>query len=100
MWPAPFRTDRRHSVQRAASIYAFSVWGIVRPRHDLSLRVGLVIELGARKSLIYRGIGSRCSRMVEETLHHRGTTLVGRLILASGEATRWHRDPFYPTFWS
>jgi hypothetical protein len=31
--------------------------------------------------------------MVEETLHHRGTTLVRRLILAPGEATRWHRDP-------
>ena len=33
--------------------------------------------------------------MVEETLHHRGTTLVRRLILAPGEATRWHRDPFH-----
>lgn len=32
--------------------------------------------------------------MVDETLHHRGTTLVRRLILAPGEATRWHRDPF------
>ena len=31
--------------------------------------------------------------MVEETLHHRGTTLVRRLILAPGEATRWHTDP-------
>ena len=33
--------------------------------------------------------------MLEETLHHRGTTLVRRLILAPGEATRWHRDPFH-----
>ena len=33
--------------------------------------------------------------MVEETLHHRGTTLVRRQILAPGEATRWHRDPFH-----
>jgi hypothetical protein len=33
--------------------------------------------------------------MVEETLHHRGTTLVRRLLLAPGEATRWHRDPFH-----
>jgi quercetin dioxygenase-like cupin family protein len=33
--------------------------------------------------------------MVEEMLHHRGTTLVRRLILAPGEATRWHRDPFH-----
>ena len=33
--------------------------------------------------------------MVEETLHHRGTTLVRRLMLAPGEATRWHRDPFH-----
>jgi quercetin dioxygenase-like cupin family protein len=33
--------------------------------------------------------------MVEETLHHRGTTVVRRLILAPGEATRWHRDPFH-----
>ena len=32
--------------------------------------------------------------MVEEILHHRGTTLVRRLILAPGEATRWHTDPF------
>jgi len=31
--------------------------------------------------------------MVEETLHRRGTTLVRRLILAPGEATRWHTDP-------
>jgi quercetin dioxygenase-like cupin family protein len=34
------------------------------------------------------------NRMIEETLHHRGTTLVRRLILAPGEATRWHRNPF------
>jgi len=33
--------------------------------------------------------------VVEETLHHRGTTLVRRLLLAPGEATRWHRDPFH-----
>jgi hypothetical protein len=33
--------------------------------------------------------------MVEETLHHRGTTLVRRLLLAPGEAARWHRDPFH-----
>jgi len=33
--------------------------------------------------------------MTEETLHHRGTTLVRRLVLAPGEATRWHRDPFH-----
>lgn len=33
--------------------------------------------------------------MIEETLHHRGTTLVRRLSLAPGEATRWHRDPFH-----
>lgn len=33
--------------------------------------------------------------MVEETLHHRGTTLVRRLRLAPGEATPWHRDPFH-----
>ena len=35
------------------------------------------------------------SRMIEETIHHRGTTLVRRLILAPGEATRWHTDPFH-----
>jgi quercetin dioxygenase-like cupin family protein len=28
-----------------------------------------------------------------ETLHHRGTILVRRLILAPGEATDWHTDP-------
>ena len=33
--------------------------------------------------------------MAEETLHHRGTTLVRRLILSPGEATRWHIDPFH-----
>jgi hypothetical protein len=33
--------------------------------------------------------------MVEETLHRLGTTLVRRLILAPGEATRWHTDPFH-----
>jgi quercetin dioxygenase-like cupin family protein len=33
--------------------------------------------------------------MTEETLHHRGTTLVRRLSLSPGEATRWHRDPFH-----
>ena len=33
--------------------------------------------------------------MIEETLHHRGTTIVRRLVLAPGEATRWHRDPFH-----
>ena len=31
--------------------------------------------------------------MIEETLHHRGTTLVRRLYLEPGEATRWHVDP-------
>ncbi len=31
--------------------------------------------------------------MIEETIHHRGTTLVRRLCLQPGEATRWHRDP-------
>jgi hypothetical protein len=35
------------------------------------------------------------SRVVEETLHHRGTTSVRRLLLAPGEATRWHRDPLH-----
>jgi hypothetical protein len=40
-------------------------------------------------------MGIRSSRVVEETLHHRGTTLVRRLLLAPGEATRWHRDPFH-----
>jgi quercetin dioxygenase-like cupin family protein len=34
-------------------------------------------------------------QMVEETLHHRGTVLVRRLLLEPGEATRWHRDPFH-----
>ena len=33
--------------------------------------------------------------MIEETIHHRGAILVRRLILAPGEATRWHRDPFH-----
>jgi hypothetical protein len=33
--------------------------------------------------------------MIEETLHHRGTTLVRRMMLVPGEATRWHTDPFH-----
>jgi len=33
--------------------------------------------------------------MIEETLHHRGTILVRRMVLEPGEATRWHRDPFH-----
>jgi quercetin dioxygenase-like cupin family protein len=33
--------------------------------------------------------------MLEQTLYHRGTTLVRRLALDPGEATRWHRDPFH-----
>jgi quercetin dioxygenase-like cupin family protein len=33
--------------------------------------------------------------MIEETLHHRGTTLVRRMSLEPGEATSWHVDPFH-----
>lgn len=33
--------------------------------------------------------------MTEETLHHWGTTLVRRMLLEPGEATRWHIDPFH-----
>src|SRR5262245_8228198 len=33
--------------------------------------------------------------MIEEILHHRGTTLVRRMKLEPGEATRWHVDPFH-----
>ena len=33
--------------------------------------------------------------MIEEILHHRGTTLVRRMLLQPGEATRWHVDPFH-----
>ena len=33
--------------------------------------------------------------MIEETIHRRGTTVVRRLLLAPGEAMRWHRDPFH-----
>ena len=33
--------------------------------------------------------------MIEETLHHRGTTLVRRMSLQQGEATGWHVDPFH-----
>ena len=33
--------------------------------------------------------------MIDKTLHRRGTTVVRRLFLAPGEATRWHRDPFH-----
>lgn len=42
-----------------------------------------------------RRMATRSSRVVEETLHHRGTILVRRLLLTSSEATRWHRDPFH-----
>src|SRR5215471_15692746 len=40
-------------------------------------------------------MASRSTRIVEETLHRRGTTLVRRLILGPGEATRWHTDPLH-----
>jgi mannose-6-phosphate isomerase-like protein (cupin superfamily) len=33
--------------------------------------------------------------MIEETIGRRGTTLVRRLIMEPGEATRWHVDPFH-----
>jgi len=33
--------------------------------------------------------------MIEELLHHRRTTLVRRMLLEPGEATRWHVDPFH-----
>jgi hypothetical protein len=33
--------------------------------------------------------------MIEETLHHRGTTLVRRLYFEPGEAMRWNVDPFH-----
>lgn len=33
--------------------------------------------------------------MPEQTIHRLGTTLVRRLILEPGEATRWHVDPFH-----
>lgn len=33
--------------------------------------------------------------MIEETLSRRGTTLVRRLVLEPGEATRWHTDPYH-----
>jgi len=33
--------------------------------------------------------------MPNTVLHHRENYLVRRLRLAPGEATPWHRDPFY-----
>lgn len=33
--------------------------------------------------------------MLDKVLYRRGTTLVRRLILAPGEVTPWHRDPFH-----
>ena len=33
--------------------------------------------------------------MIEEVIHHRGTTLVRRLILQPGEAIPWHVDPHH-----
>jgi hypothetical protein len=32
--------------------------------------------------------------VLEEILHRQGNILVRRLRLESGEATRWHRDPY------
>jgi hypothetical protein len=31
--------------------------------------------------------------MIEQVIHHRGTTLVRRLVLQPGEAMPWHVDP-------
>jgi quercetin dioxygenase-like cupin family protein len=33
--------------------------------------------------------------MIHETIRRHGTTLVKRLVLEPGEATAWHRDPYY-----
>ena len=33
--------------------------------------------------------------MVDEVVHHRGTTLVRRLVLQPGEAMPWHVDPHH-----
>jgi quercetin dioxygenase-like cupin family protein len=33
--------------------------------------------------------------MIEEVIHHRGTTLVRRLVLQPGEAIPWHVDPHH-----
>ena len=33
--------------------------------------------------------------MIHETISHRGTTLIKRLVLEPGEATAWHYDPFH-----
>lgn len=33
--------------------------------------------------------------MLDEVLHHRGTTLVRRLRLEPGEAMPWHIDPYH-----
>jgi len=38
---------------------------------------------------------SDLAAMSDETLHHRGSILVRRQVLAPGEATKWHRDPFH-----
>src|SRR5947209_7258208 len=35
------------------------------------------------------------ARMIEEVVHHRGTTLVRRLVLQPGEAMPWHVDPHH-----
>jgi hypothetical protein len=46
--------------------------------------IACILQVNIHRSLI----------MIEETIEHRGTTLIRRLVLAHGEATRWHRDPF------
>jgi len=33
--------------------------------------------------------------VIHETVSHRGSTLVKRLVLEPGEATVWHYDPFH-----
>jgi quercetin dioxygenase-like cupin family protein len=50
---------------------------------------------GAARYLQLRPASAFRRSMIDEVLHHHGTTMVRRLRLAPGDAMPWHRDPFH-----
>ena len=55
--------------------------------------------VSARSAMVafipYAAAQIRILRMIEETISRRGNVMVRRLVLAPGEATPWHIDPFH-----
>src|SRR5437870_1651653 len=118
-WPQPAsrfsscsgsRTGRKaRSCERAGKIVLFDagrVWAGARssrfnvvPPNRRSTRTPWpalrVRPLGDGCLHSLRGCAIRILRMIEETISRRGNVMVRRLVLAPGEATPWHIDPFH-----